>query len=322
MASDSLPCIVVVNWNGRELLRRCLGSLYANTPMAKVVVVDNASTDDSVEMTQRLYPQAAIIRNSANLGFSKANNQGIRYALGAGAKNVLLLNNDVEVTSASWLGDFTAVLKSDSKIGVVGCKLLYPDGTIQHAGGVIRLRVPYNRGDGEADHGQYDRVEMVDYATGAALLIRADVIRRIGLLDEKFTPLYFEDTDWCARALLYGYSVAYSPQPTLIHHCGASSSKLGDEKKRFYAKRSLIRFFLLNYQLKDILKRIALYESREALRCLVVKPSHGGLPLTLRSDAANRLRLYTRAWMASIRDFRGIIYLRRQRFALGKKLTV
>lgn len=316
--------VAIVNWNGKELLQKCLSSLFVNTASSgcKVVVVDNASTDGSVEMLREKFPQVEIIRNSENAGFSKANNQAIRFALQNGAKHIFLLNNDVEITNPRWLDDLSDVLESDPKIGIVGCKLLYPDGTIQHAGGIIKLRVPYHRGDGEKDTGQYDKVEFVDYVTGAVLLIKSGVIRRIGFLDEGFSPLYYEDTDWCVRARLYGYKVAYTPKPTLIHHCGSSSNKLGSEKKRFYSRRSFIRFVLLNYQVTDILKRILLFESKEAIRCLVVRPRHRKLPIALRADASIRLMFFARVWWASIRDLKGIIALRRQRFIFGEKISV
>ena len=316
--------VVIVNWNGKELLLKCLSSLFVNTASSEceVVVVDNASTDGSVEMLREKFPQVKLIRNAENSGFSKANNQAIRFALQNGAKHVLLLNNDIEITHPRWLEELSDVLESDLKIGIVGCKLLYPDGTIQHAGGVIKLRVPYHRGEGAKDTGQYDKVEFVDYVTGAVLLIKSDVICRIGLLDEGFTPLYYEDTDWCVRAWLYGYHVAYSPVPTLIHHCGSSSSKLSSEKKRFYSRRSFIRFVLLNYQVTDILKRILLFESKEAIRCLIVRPRHGKLPVALRSDASSRLMFFANVWWASIKDLKGIIVLRRQRFIFGAKLNV
>lgn len=322
--SHLITYVVIVNWNGKEMLQKCLNSFFVNTasPDFKVVVVDNASTDGSVEMLQEKFPQIKLIRNAQNTGFSKANNQGIRFALENGAKYILLLNNDVEITNARWLEDLSTVLESDNKIGIVGCKLLYPDGTIQHAGGIIKLQVPYHRGECAKDTGQYDKVEFVDCVTGAVLLIKSDVIRRIGLLDEGFTPLYFEDTDWCVRARLYGYKVAYTPNPTLIHHCGSSSSKLSREKKRFYSRRSFIRFFLLNFQITDILKRILLFESKEAIRCLVVRTRHEKLPFVLRSDASNRLLFFTEVWLASIRDFKGIIALRRQRFVFGARLHV
>jgi GT2 family glycosyltransferase len=317
-------CVVIVNWNGRELLKKCLSSLFANTSdtSCRVVVVDNASLDGSADMVEQSYPQVKLFGNATNVGFSKANNRGIRYALQNGAKYVMLLNNDVEITDKNWLEEFAAVMESDSKIGIVGCKLVFPDGTLQHAGGVVKLRVPYNRGECQKDTGQYDRVELVDYVTGAALMIKAETIRNMGLLDEGFSPLYYEDTDWCVRAHLYGYGIAYTPKPTLIHHCGASSNKLGSERKKFYAKRSFIRFVLLNYPVADIFKRTLLYESREALRCLIVKPKRGSLPLALRSDAASRLVVFLRPWLANVRNRKEILYLRRQRYNSVGRLRV
>ena len=153
-------------------------------------------------------------------------------------------------------------------------------------------------------------------------MIKAEVIRNIGLLDEGFSPLYYEDTDWCVRAHLYGYYIAYTPKPTLIHHCGASSNKLGSQRKKFYAKRSFIRFVLLNYSTIDILKRTLLYESREAIRCFIVKTKRGPLPLTLRGDAASRFIVYLRPWLANICNVRNILYLRRQRYDFVGKQQV
>jgi GT2 family glycosyltransferase len=314
--------VIIVSWNGKELLRKCLGTFYQNTANANcgVVVVDNASRDGSAEMLQKEFPSVHVIRNARNEGFSVANNQGIRYALAKGSKYVLLLNNDVEITDSDWLQKLIAVMESDNKTGVVGCKLHYPDGRIQHAGGVVALKVPYNRGEEQIDHGQYDKMEFVDFVTGAVLLIRSDVIRQIGLLDVGFSPLYCEDTDWCLRTKLCGYKVAYTPDPTLIHHCGSSSSKLGKEKRAFLFKRSFVRFYLLNYQVKDILKRIALYESREVIRCFVV---HGkGLPIALRTDTASRLRVFAYAWLPSLRNLKEITALRRQRFRYGNKVQL
>jgi GT2 family glycosyltransferase len=271
-------------------------------------------------MLHREFPSVHVIRNAENEGFSVANNQGIRYALAKGSKYVLLLNNDVEITDSAWLQKLIAVMESDSKTGVVGCKLIYPDGRIQHAGGVVALRVPYNRGEEQIDHGQYDRMEFIDFVTGAVLLIRSEVVRHIGLLDEGFSPLYCEDTDWCLRAKLYGYKVVYTPDPTLIHHCGSSSSRLGKERRAFLFKKSFVRFYLLNYQVKDILKRIALYESRELIRCFVIRGN--GLPINLRSDTASRLKVFADAWLPSLRNLKEITALRRQRFRFGNKVQL
>ena len=316
--------VVIANWNGKEIMHKCLTSFFTNTDeqMVKVVVVDNASTDGSTVMLQQDFPQVQVIQNQANLGYAIANNQGIQLALCNGAKQVLLLNNDIEITDNKWLETLTDVLDSDRQSGVVGCKLLYADGKIQHAGGVINLRGAYHRGERDKDQGQYDKVEFVDYVTGAVLLIKAEVIRKIGLLDEGFRPLYCEDTDWCVRSRLYGYKVAYTPCPTLIHHCGSSAKKLGNTKNAFFFRRSSIRFFLLNYQVKDIIKRILKFEIPALFACFVGRRHQGKLPVTLRPDASKLFSFFVRAWAPSIHDFRGIMAKRRQRFMLKSKLKL
>ena len=322
--SDATTCIVIANWNGKETLQRCLTSLFTKTLTSayEVTVVDNASSDGSIEMLQQEFPQVHLIKNELNIGFSKANNQGIRYAIANSAKYVLLLNNDIEIIEGRWLQTLIDALESDNKIGIVGCKLLYSDGYIQHAGGIIKLRGGFHRGENEEDRGQYNQAEFVDFVTGAALMIKTSVIYRIGLLDEGFSPLYYEDTDWCVRAFLYGYKILYSPSPTLIHHCGLSANKLGNQQKTFYYRRSFIRFFLLNFQFKDILKRILKFESMAALACLVARPRKNKVSIALRSDASTRVLLFAKAWLPTLRSLNDIIALRRQRFIFGAKLSV
>ncbi len=316
--------VVIVNWNGKEILKKCLATFFANTNALDVhlVLVDNASIDGSLEMVRHDFPQVQIVINKENLGFSKGNNQGIEIALEADTKQVLLLNNDIEIEDINWLATLSEILNSDRKIGVVGCKLLFADGKIQHAGGCVRLRGAYHIGEHEEDRGQYDKLASVDYVTGAALLIKSEVIRKIGLLDEGFTPLYCEDTDWCVRAQFYGYTVIYSPKPTLIHHCGSSAKKLGNDQNVFYFRRSSIRFFLLNYQLKDVIKRILRFEIPALFSCFIHHNHNGPLPMSLRSDAANRFSLFVKAWTPTVRGLKEIIAKRRQRFILKAKLQL
>jgi GT2 family glycosyltransferase len=316
-----LTHVVVVNWNGKETLRKCLTTFFANTKPqeAKIILVDNGSTDGSVEMLQENFPQIKLMKNQENKGFSIANNQGIRAALTEGAKQILLLNNDIEITNDKWLQTLNAILESDSRFGVVGCKLLYPNGRLQHAGGVIALHGAYHRGEHDEDRCQYDKVEIVDYVTGAVLLIKSKVILEIGLLDEGYSPIYCEDSDWCVRARLYGYKVVYTPEPTLIHHCGVDTAKMGS-RKAFFFRKSAIRFYLLNYQIKDILKRLIRYEVPALASCFVRRNRNGKLPLTLRLDAYKKLLLFIKVWTPCIRDLKGIMAKRRQRFMLGAKL--
>jgi len=152
------------------------------------------------------------------------------------------------------------------------------------------------------------------------LLIKSDVIREIGLLDEGFTPLYCEDSDWCVRATLYRYKVVYTPEPTLIHHCGSSAKKLGNSKNAFLFRRSSIRFFLLNYQTKDIIKRILRYEVPALAACFVGRNRNGKLHFNLRLDVSVRFSFFVRAWAPSIRDLKSIMAKRRQRFIFNTKL--
>ncbi len=278
--------------------------------------MDNASTDGSTEMLQEKFPDVELIANVENTGFSRANNQGIQCALANDAKYVLLLNNDVEIVDGNWLETLISVLESDIKIGIVGCKLLYPNGKIQHAGGIINLTGGHNRGECEEDVGKYDTIDFPKFVTGAVLLIRSEVIRKIGFLDEGFTPLYYEDVDWCVRAGLYGYKVAYSPNPTIIHRCGSSANKLNQEMKMFYLHRSFIRFFLLNFQFTDILKRISKFEIRMAIGCLIGRSQNKKIMLTLRFDASNRLMLFYKAWLSNLQNLKNILTLRKQRFDL------
>lgn len=269
-------------------------------------------------MVRKNFQAVELIKNINNIGFSKASNQGIRYALENNAEYILLLNNDIEITNGKWLESLIDVLESDSKIGIAGCKLLYPNGKIQHAGGIINLTGGHNRGECEDDIGLYDKMEFLKFVTGAVLLIKSEVVRKIGLLDEGFTPLYYEDVDWCIRAKLYGYKVAYSPNPTLIHNCGSSAKKLNHEVKAFYLRRSFIRYFLLNFHFSDILKRIAKFETRIAIGCLIGRSQNGKFHVALRSDASNRLRLFFEAWFWSLGNLKNICSLRKQRFSLNR----
>jgi GT2 family glycosyltransferase len=310
--------IIIVNWNGRETLKQCVTSVLKNTASPiQIVVVDNGSTDQSVEMLQREFQNVKIIQNSANRGFSKANNQGIKYAVAQGANYVLLLNNDILITQEDWLERMVSLLESDRSVGMVGCKLVYPDRRIQHAGGFVRVSGAGHRGDGEKDTGQYDKIEFVDYVTGAALLTKAQIIRSIGLLDEGFTPLYCEDTDWCLRARFCGYKIAYMPNPTLIHKHGSSAKNLRRRNNEFYFKRSWVRFFLLNFHFKALVKRLIFFEAMEFLACFVDRNPHGGLPLRARLDYP-KLTLLEKAWVANFRNLKDIYSERKQRFSCRK----
>lgn len=223
--SDHLTVTVcILNWNGRAYLEACLNAVFAQSQSPeRVILADNASTDDSVAFVREHYPQVEIRKNGGNLGFAAGNNAALRD-LSTGM--ALLLNPDV-VLSPDCLTVLSKAMAGDPAIGIAGCKLWYPDGiTIQHGGGLIThpRAMPGHFGIREVDEGQCDEVRDVDYVIGAAMAIRRDVLQNIGLLDDGFF-LFFEDTDLCARATEAGYRVTYLPAATGIHIESATAAK-------------------------------------------------------------------------------------------------
>jgi GT2 family glycosyltransferase len=208
--------IVVLAWNGAAFLENCLRALVEQNQDAEIIVVDNASTDDSIAVVQKFLPRVQLIRNTANLGFAGGTNVGIRAATGDA---IVLLNQDT-VVQPGWLRAIADTF-DDATIGIVGCKSLYPDARgIQHAGGVVEPGTAQTRhiGWGEQDAGQYDSLSEPDYVTGAAFAIRRAVVERLGGLDEKFFPVFYEEVDYCYRARRAGFRVVYQPRAVLHHH--------------------------------------------------------------------------------------------------------
>ncbi|MEI2611160.1 MAG: glycosyltransferase family 2 protein [Candidatus Promineifilaceae bacterium] len=218
MTSLSQPqvTLIVLNWNARAFLEPCLRSLLAQTgPSFQVWLVDNDSSDDSIAFVQANFPQVQIWANRQNLGFSGGNNIALREVQ---TPYAVLLNPDI-VAEPDWLTQLLIPLENDPTIGIAGCKLFYPDGRLQHAGGFLHLPL------GLADHfgylaqdsGQFETVQDVPYVIGAALAVRRSVWETVGLLDEGFF-LYYEDTDWCQRVHRQGWRVVVVPQARLVHH--------------------------------------------------------------------------------------------------------
>jgi GT2 family glycosyltransferase len=164
------------------------------------------------------FPSAIVLGNGRNLGFAEGNNVVIRYAMDQGADYIMLINNDTEVDS-QMLKRLIEVAESDSRIGVVGPKICYSDApqTIWSAGGILKpLWKPVMLGLDEIDNGQHDAFREVDWVTGCALLIKSSVIQRIGLIDARYF-IYFEENDWCYRAVRAGFKIVYVPQARLWH---------------------------------------------------------------------------------------------------------
>lgn len=216
--------VLILNWNGRAYLEACLNALRAQTYAPEsVILLDNGSTDDSIAFVRDRFPEVVVRANGGNLGFAAGNNVALD-ALAADA--ALLLNPDV-VLSPGCLAALAAALAADPTIGMAGCKLWYPGGTIlQHAGGFIThpQALPGHYGIGEPDTGQHDTPRDVEYLIGGALAVRRAALEQVGLLDEGFF-LFFEDVDLCARVRAAGWRVIYAPQATGVHVESATTGK-------------------------------------------------------------------------------------------------
>lgn len=246
-AAPPSVAVVVLTWNGRDLTLDCLRSLEAvTTPNVRVLVVDNASQDGTVDAIRARYgDRIDILENPANLGFAAGNNAGIRRALDAGARFVLLLNNDTTV-APNVIDELLLPMRESDAIGITTPKIYFaqPPNRIWYAGGEISLWRGTARHIGirETDRGQHDRPRDVDYASGCALFARREVFLRAGLLDEAYRA-YFEDADLCMRTARAGFRIRYVPTAKVWHHISAST---GGQVSRAKIQRKLSsarRFF-------------------------------------------------------------------------------
>lgn len=209
--------IVIPVWNKVKLTAQCLQALAgATTDVSyEVIVVDNGSTDETAEFLKQLQGDVHIIRNEENLGFAKACNQGARAARG---RYVVFLNNDT-IPLANWLAPLVREVEEHADVGVVGSKLLYADGTVQHAG-VVFMRShlsPYHvYRAASADLPAVNQRREFQAVTGACMLIRREVFEAVGGFDEAFVN-GFEDVDLCLKVKDKGYHVIYQPRSVLYH---------------------------------------------------------------------------------------------------------
>lgn len=220
-----LVSIVIPAWNKWDYTRRCLDSLLATRGEVpyEVIVVDNASTDETATALP-LRQEVRVHRNERNLGFAKACNQGAALAC---APSVLFLNNDTEARPG-WLEPMVRLLESAPDVAMVGSKLLFPDGTLQHAGVGIAYGAPLPINPFHLHYRQPPEVSQqpleLNCVTAACMLVRADVFRRMGGFDEAYRNGY-EDVDLCLKVREAGLRIAYTPESVLVHHESVSEGR-------------------------------------------------------------------------------------------------
>ncbi len=246
MTKHPLVSIILVNWNGKHYLKPCLRSLWDVRYRPKeIIFVDNASTDGSAAWVRRHYRKVRIIENDRNLGFTGGHNAGIRIARG---QFVLLVNVDT-VADRSFLEPLVKRLKADESIGVVQPKVVMeperrlidsvgsfflPTGILYHYGREKDERLP-----------QYNVSFDIFSAKGVCMLVRREVIDRVGLFDPEYFA-YFEETDFCMRVWLAGWRVCYEPASRIYHAGGRASSQQPPSRIIYHSSKNVLVTYLKN----------------------------------------------------------------------------
>ena len=221
--------IIVLNWNGLAYTRTALASLSAcRVPpgwQAHLMLVDNASSDGTVEVVRREFPQVEVLALDENKRFAGGNNAGIRRALESGADAIMLVNNDVEA-AGGLLDHLLGAIERDPEAGAAGPLIFFdpPRDHIWYGGGVCIPALGYtaHRGLREVDRNQFKSIESTGYLTGCCLLASRAAWEKVGLLDERYF-IYAEDADWSLRARTVGYRLLFVPRAMLYHKVSAAS---------------------------------------------------------------------------------------------------
>lgn len=260
--------VLVINYNGKHFLKACLESLekqvYKNY---QVYIVDNASTDGSIEYVKQHFPWVKTIVFSENLGFAKAYNEATRMI---NADYAVFLNNDTKV-DANWLSELVKGALKDESVVAVGSKILFyaQPGILQHAGAQLALTGGgIDMGQYEPDDGKYDKRRFVGAVCGAAMLVRKDKFLSLGGFDDDFFA-YFEDTDFCWRAWLHGYKVIYVPTSVVYHKFGGSWGPLESPRRIFLAQKNQAMSIIKNFELKNLVQGLILLLAYSGVKALV-----------------------------------------------------
>jgi GT2 family glycosyltransferase len=289
--------LVIPNWNGLAHLADCLDSVHAQTMQpTETIIVDNGSSDGSVEFVMSRYPWAMLIALASNAGVGVALNRGIAASKG---EFVALLNNDIAL-SPRWLETMVAALESEPAAGSIACKMVkfFDRGRIDAAGDFLtRAGSPYTRGSDEPDDGRYRLREFVFGACGAAALYRRSMLNVIGTFDEDFIA-YYEDVDLSFRAQLADYRCLYVPDAVCYHKRGATYGKVSGFAIRMQ-ERNLTALYIKNFPTRLLMKKMLMIMASRVRRLYrsakvgVGRPALAGLweglratPLMLRKRRA------------------------------------
>ena len=249
--------IIIVNYNGKELLQKCLDSLFkVNYDNFEIILVDNNSTDGSVEFITKNYPSLIIIKLDSNKGFAEPNNVAAKISKG---KYLLFLNNDTVVTP-NFIFEMVKVMETDKKIAICQSLLLKPDGSVDSSGDFIdHLGVVYN------SKTKIDEIREVSSARGASMLVRSDIFEKLDGFDQKFF-VTFEDVDLCWRSWILGYRVLIIPTSIVYHEGGITIKKIKSEIA-FHGFKNQLAMKITNFEpilaIRNMMLFFGIYGIRE-----------------------------------------------------------
>ena len=249
--------IIIVNYNGKELLQKCLDSLLkVNYNNFEIILVDNNSTDGTVELVTKNYPSLIIIKLDSNKGFAEPNNVAAKISKG---KYLLFLNNDTVVTP-NFISEMVKVMETDKKIAVCQSLLLKPDGSVDSSGDFIdHLGVVYN------SKTKIDEIREVSSARGASMLVRSDIFEKLDGFDQKFF-VTFEDVDLCWRSWILGYRVLIIPTSIVYHEGGITIKKIKSEIA-FHGFKNQLAMKITNFEpilaIRNMMLFFGIYGIRE-----------------------------------------------------------
>lgn len=252
--------VVILHYLDKDLTSACLRSVLSSDLKNKkldLIVVSNSQDKDLATELKKIESQVQVIENEANLGYSAANNKGIKKALEEGCSKVILLNNDT-VVDKNLINNLTEFSDKNNKIGLVSPKIYFAPGheyrqnrynkkdrgkVIWYAGGKLDRQNVYagHLGIDEIDRGQFESTNQTDFATGCCMLITRDAVDKVGLFDEMYF-MYFEDIDYSLRVRRSGFQVVYYPYAYLWHKNASTSGSPGSYTHIYYQTRNRLYF--------------------------------------------------------------------------------
>jgi len=272
-SNTPIVSIIIVNYNGKKHLEKCLKSIMKiNYPNPEIILVDNNSTDDSIEFVKNTYPSIIIIKLDKNYGFAEPNNIGAKNAKG---DFFLFLNNDTEV-DPNFVGEMVKVLQQDSKIAICQSLLLKPNGEVDSSGDFIdTLGRAYSSKD------KVSEVKKILSARGASMMIRKESFWDLGGFDKKFFASY-EDVDLGWRAWIWGYKIVIVPN-SVVYHKGGQTVKQNLQEVRFHGVKNSLVFRLANFETalatNSIIKTFGIVLFRKIFRISLVEQHEEIFPL-------------------------------------------